>query len=125
MVGYKEPPVHSRFKAGVSGNPKGRPRSKLSLARELSEELAELVNVGGKPVTKLRAIVNSLVLKALTGDLRTATALLGLCGRALSLDQPADDDIDPADRAIAEASEKRERRRAETQAPDATQRSED
>lgn len=25
-VGYKKPPVHSRFKKGVSGNPKGRPR---------------------------------------------------------------------------------------------------
>ncbi|MEM1286655.1 MAG: DUF5681 domain-containing protein [Pseudomonadota bacterium] len=28
-VGYKNPPKHSRFKKGVSGNPKGRPKKKV------------------------------------------------------------------------------------------------
>lgn len=26
-VGYKKPPIHSQFKPGVSGNPKGRPKN--------------------------------------------------------------------------------------------------
>ena len=28
-VGYRQPPKHSRFKPGQSGNPRGRPRARV------------------------------------------------------------------------------------------------
>ena len=31
-VGYKKPPVHSRFKQGQSGNSSGRPKGKVRVA---------------------------------------------------------------------------------------------
>ena len=37
-VGYKKPPIHTRFKPGVSGNPKGRPKGTKNLATDLAEE---------------------------------------------------------------------------------------
>lgn len=111
MSGYKNPPAHSKFKPGVSGNPRGRPKNPINLQRELRDELSETVTVGGRPTTKFGAIVKALVAKAAAGDLRAATAVLSLCGRAFPVDQPADDDVDPTDLAIAEASEKRERKR--------------
>ncbi len=70
------------------------------------------MTVGGRQTTKLGAIVNALVAKAVAGDLRAAVALLSLCNRASGVEAPADDAIDPSDRAIVEASEKRERKRA-------------
>ena len=32
QVGYRKPPVHTRFKPGQSGNPKGRPKGPRNLA---------------------------------------------------------------------------------------------
>lgn len=43
-VGYKRPPVHSRFKKGQSGNPGGKPKGPTLLA----EIHAELDARGGK-----------------------------------------------------------------------------
>jgi hypothetical protein len=39
-VGYRKPPIHSRFKAGQSGNPKGRPKGKSSAAKLIEFESA-------------------------------------------------------------------------------------
>ncbi len=117
MVGYKEPPLHSRFKAGVSGNPKGRPKNRPSLQCELNDALAEPVTVGGRQTTKLGAIVSAVVAKAVAGDLRAANTILSLCSRAFGVEAPADDAIDPSDRTIVEASEKRERKRARANVP--------
>jgi hypothetical protein len=81
-VGYGRPPKHTRFKPGESGNPKGRPKGTKNLATDLSEELAEkiVVNEGGKQlkISKQRAMIKSLLAKALKGDTRAATVLLKL-----------------------------------------------
>src|SRR5262245_29021911 len=42
-VGYARPPLHSRFKRGQSGNPKGRPRGSRSVASVLHRILNEKV----------------------------------------------------------------------------------
>ena len=81
-VGFGRPPKHTQFKPGESGNPKGRPKGTKNLATDLSEELAEkiVVNEGGKQlkISKQRAMIKSLLAKALKGDTRAATVLLKL-----------------------------------------------
>lgn len=81
-VGYGKPPKHSQFRPGQSGNAKGRPKGIRNLNTDLEEELNEklLVNEGGKPkeITKQRAMLKSLFAKALKGDTRASSVLIGL-----------------------------------------------
>jgi hypothetical protein len=42
-VGYKKPPLHSRFQKGQSGNPRGRPRGSKNFSTSLADALNELV----------------------------------------------------------------------------------
>lgn len=85
-VGFKKPPKKTQFQAGQSGNPKGRPKGAKNLATELSEELSEKLTIteGGQPkkVTKLRAIVKTLVAQSLKGNTKAASTILGLIPQA-------------------------------------------
>ncbi len=73
-VGYRRPPLNTRFKPGRSGNPKGRPKGSKSLQRLLKEALDEpvIVQEGGqrRTITKRQAMAKQVVNKAATGDLR-------------------------------------------------------
>jgi hypothetical protein len=81
-VGYCNPPAHSRFRKGVSGNPKGRPKGKLNLATVLERTLHEkvVINENGerKTVTKLEAALKQMVNKAASGDLAAMRLLSAL-----------------------------------------------
>jgi hypothetical protein len=81
-VGYGRPPVHTQFRRGVSGNPKGRPKSSRNFTTELAEELNEtiLVREGGveKRMSKLRAVVKRLVEGALRSEPRALYVLAAL-----------------------------------------------
>src|SRR5260370_32722440 len=87
-VGYRKPPEATRFKPGKSGNPKGRPKGSANLATDLSAELGEQITVreGGRRrrISKQRALFKSLMQKALKGDVRATTAVLGLYARVIS-----------------------------------------
>lgn len=84
-VGYGRPPKATRFQAGQSGNPQGRPWKKRPSLRqeEIRDSLIESlvtpvrVNVGGKSrtVPAYRAIQLRLVTQAAGGD-KQATKLL-------------------------------------------------
>ncbi len=93
-VGYGKPPEHSRFKKGQSGNPRGRRKGARNLTTDLAEELQEriLLKEGGKPkqVSKQRAMLKSLMARALQGDARSATLIVNLVARLL--DQSEHDD---------------------------------
>jgi hypothetical protein len=81
-VGYQKPPEHSRFQKGQSGNKKGRPRGSRNLKTETVAELSETVKVriGDRQVrvSKHRALLKMLTLKALKGDMRALNTLLNL-----------------------------------------------
>jgi hypothetical protein len=81
-TGYRNPPVHTRFKKGQSGNQAGRPKGRSNLAAALEKELKALVivNENGKrkTVTKFTAALRQFVNKAASGDLRAIEQLLAV-----------------------------------------------
>ncbi|MEY9594032.1 hypothetical protein ABIA06_006323 [Bradyrhizobium yuanmingense] len=107
-VGYGNPPLHSRFKAGQSGNPRGRPRGALNFTTDLKKILLAPValNEAGRSrrVTTQEAALLRLREKALKGDVRALDKLLSyaviMSGNAAE-DAPKSPSID--DQAIIEA----------------------
>jgi hypothetical protein len=81
-VGYKHPPVHSRFKLGVSGNPQGRKKDVRNLATEVKRSLESQVTVteNGRErrVPTLEAMIRRLREKALKGDTRAMDKYIAL-----------------------------------------------
>lgn len=88
-VGYGNPPEHSRFKPGQSGNPGGRPKGSKSFKSVLQDELEQQVNLSEQgvvsKVTKMEALAKRLVGDALSGDPRALAELL----RQVNLHLPA------------------------------------
>ena len=85
-VGYCNPPAHTRFKPGQSGNPAGRPKGPQSLVRDLMEVMQEpVVGDGGSPQTlsTQRSILRGLTDKALSGDARATAMVLNLVQRVI------------------------------------------
>jgi hypothetical protein len=81
-TGYCNPPQHTRFKRGKSGNPRGRPKGTLNIATVLARALHTkvVVNENGKKkrISKLEAAINQLTDKAASGDLKAVHLLAGL-----------------------------------------------
>jgi hypothetical protein len=73
-VGYRNPPKHSRFKKGRSGNPKGRPKGAKSFINLLLAQLDDkiVVNENGRTrrITKREALAMLLVNQSLKGEFR-------------------------------------------------------
>lgn len=73
-VGYKRPPVWTRYKKGQSGNPKGRPKKdetfRAIAERELQKQI--MIKEGGRVrrVTLKVAIVKRCLAEAASGKIR-------------------------------------------------------
>ncbi|MEQ7872892.1 DUF5681 domain-containing protein [Sphingomonas sp. ASV193] len=67
MVGYKDPPIWSRFPSGFSGNPKGRPKKTTDPAQSsvLDDEVGTF---NGKPVTRRQFVINYALREANRSD---------------------------------------------------------
>jgi hypothetical protein len=100
-VGFKKPPVHSRFRKGCYGNPKGRAKGAKNLRTDLTEVLQERITVteGDRKVRmpKQRALVKTLVAKSLKGDSRSITTLLNTMSRAFGFADTSEDIEQPLD----------------------------
>jgi hypothetical protein len=79
-VGYCNPPVHSRFKPGQSGNPKGRAKGSQNLKTLFTKILNEQISLREgsevKKISKAEALVRGMVVGALKGDVRNTAMLL-------------------------------------------------
>jgi hypothetical protein len=108
-VGYKKPPLGTRFKPSKSGNPKGRPKGARNFKSDLRDELHQLIPVrdgdGEHKISKQRAFIRALVGAALEGDMRAAAILSTLCVRVFAgeAEETAKADVSPDDRQILEA----------------------
>jgi hypothetical protein len=110
-VGYGKPPKKTQFKPGESGNPKGRTKGVKNLKTDLVEELQEtlIVSESGKRrrISKQRAMVKSLMARAIKGDTRAITLLTTLIVRLLNIDaSEGSKELSAEDKAILEAYEK-------------------
>lgn len=90
-IGYKSPPVHSRFQPGMSGNSRGRPKDSRNLKTIIQAALSEkiVVREGEKQrsITKLEGIVLRQVEGALRGNHRAALATLKIAAQVGLLDK--------------------------------------
>jgi hypothetical protein len=99
-VGYGRPPVHSRFKPGQSGNPKGRRKGQRNVRTVVDGELSQRIKVREgnrtRSLTKLDAFVVTLVNAALKGDAKACASLINLL-RSLGMtgEPPAANDQKP------------------------------
>ena len=105
-TGYGQPPKHTRYKKGQSGNPKGRPKGTKNLETDLLEELGEMILVreGNRSVriSKQRAMIKNLTMKALKGDTRATEIILKRLLLILEKKEPdqTEDDLSAEDNAI-------------------------
>jgi hypothetical protein len=87
-VGYGRPPKNTQFKPGQTGNPKGRPKKVHNFRTDLRDELSQLITVREngheRKITKLRALVKSLVAAAIKGDMRAANAIVTFSTKSLA-----------------------------------------
>jgi hypothetical protein len=79
VIGYRRPPLHTRFQPGVSGNPSGRAKGSKNLKTLFHEILNEEISLreGGevKKITKAEAVLRGLVIGAIKSDPRNIVLL--------------------------------------------------
>ena len=84
QVGRGKPPVHTRFKKGQSGNPRGpRPKNLPALLVEaLNEKVVVTIDGERREITKREAVVTQLVNKSAAADLRATKMLVDMLNDA-------------------------------------------
>jgi hypothetical protein len=96
-IGYKKPPLHTRFKKGQSGNPRGRPRGARNFSTVLNDALNQRVvvteNGRRRKISKRELGIRQLVDKFAMAEVQATRLLLGLMlerERLLAAPQPAE-----------------------------------
>jgi len=92
-VGYGRPPIESRFQPGVSGNARGRRKGSKNLKTLIRKAMTASVSIheGTKTrrVSKIEGVVLRQLQSALTGDDRSAMAVIKMAMQMGLLEEPA------------------------------------
>jgi Family of unknown function (DUF5681) len=91
-IGFGRPPLGSRFKRGISGNPKGRPKHsknlKTLIRQALTAPIAVQEGARSRRVSKLEGVVLRQLQGALKGNDRAALAIIKMAIQMGFLDDP-------------------------------------
>lgn len=105
-VGYGKPPVGSRFKKGVSGNPGGRKKGGSNIKTEFDEvmNLTLEINENGrkKTVTYLQAMLRRVAQEAIKGNMRATEICLDRAERYEGAATPEAEELSEEDGALIE-----------------------
>jgi hypothetical protein len=81
-IGFRRPPLHTRFRPGQSGNPSGRVKGSKNLKTLFHQILNEEISLrdGGevRKMTKAEAMMRGLIINALKGDSRSMSTMFRL-----------------------------------------------
>ena len=90
-VGYKRPPVHTRFNPGQSGNPSGRAKGSQNLQtlfkKILNEQISLREGLRVRKVSKAEAVLRGLVIGALKGEARSVDTVCRLAEKIGQFEQ--------------------------------------
>jgi Family of unknown function (DUF5681) len=93
-IGYKNPPMHARFKPGQSGNPSGRAKGSQNLKTLFNKILKEQISLregsAVRQVSKAEALMRGLVIGALKGDTRSIGTLFRFAEQTGQFEEPAE-----------------------------------
>jgi hypothetical protein len=93
-VGYRRPPLHTRFQPGVSGNPSSRRKGAKNLRTLVEDILREEIPLREgsvtKKITKAEALVRGLVIGPMKGDSRSQMTLFRLAEQIGQFEQAPD-----------------------------------
>jgi hypothetical protein len=103
-VGYGRPPLHSRFKPGQSGYPKGRSKGSRNMRTIVRQVLNEKMQIreGGRVrrVPALEALVRTTLARCFAGDQKAVASLIAIMrqsGYGPDRDEPTADLLSAAD----------------------------
>jgi hypothetical protein len=103
-VGYGRPPVHSRFKPGKSGNPKGRAKQSRNMRTIVQQVLNEDMQIreGGRVrrMSAIEALVRTTLTRSFKGDPKALVSLIVIMkqsGYGPDRDEPAADLLSGSD----------------------------
>ena len=94
---YRKPPIHTRFKKGQSGNPRGRPAKNLAAlsAAALNEKVTVTENGKRRQVTRREAVIAQLVNKSASAELRATRMLIDMLREVERRAEPATAEKNP------------------------------
>jgi Family of unknown function (DUF5681) len=91
-VGYRRPPVHTRFQPGKSGNPSGRPKGGKNLKTLFNKILNEQISLREgatiRQISKAEALLRGVVISALKGEQRSLATLFRIAEQAGHFEDP-------------------------------------
>lgn len=108
QVGYKKPPLHTRFRKGKSGNPNGRPKGEKNLMRAFEKRLGSRIKVrdsegNTRTVTVAEAIVLKYTQVGLSGNPNALKNISSLARELQGLaDNTTEATLPPDDQAMLE-----------------------